>query len=500
MDQAEPYLSIRGLSKHFAGTVALDEVDFDLVRGEIHALLGENGAGKSTLIKILASVYEADGGTVRLEGNLVDPKQDSLPIAFIHQDLGLVDTMSVAENVALMTGYPRKHGLIDWRAANARARDALKILGSDLDPDTRVGALPAAEKSMVAIARAVAINADILVLDEPTAALPETDVVTLLETLDRLRGQGIAMIYVSHRLDEVFRNADRVTVLRDGRKVITAKVADLQPADLVQAIVGRGLAELDVHLPETRARTVLAVDQAMFAGVGPVTFTLQEGEILAMVGLRGAGHDLVGRGLFGEIELDEGRLRLEDADYVPSTPLWAGTCGIRFVTSRRREEGMASSLTVRENIYIDPRHKGRSHLNLVRPQAESADADRVLTQFAVRPHDPERVIATLSGGNQQKVILARAIEAEAKLLILEEPTFGVDVGAKADIYRLLVKVLDMGKAVILVSSDFEEVERIAHRALVFDRSRVAAELPRNAITVPRLTAIAGGQRDWQQAS
>ena len=293
-----PLLAVHGLSKRFSGTLALDVVDFDVRAGEVHALLGENGAGKSTLIKVLAGVHSADGGEIRWRNRVADPLTDALPITFIHQDLGLVDTMTVAENVAVIAGYPRRNGLISWRRAREAAAVALQSMGGGVDPDARVGDLPAAEKSIVAIARAIAVQCELLVLDEPTAALPETDVARLLAVLDRLRSGGIGIVYVTHRLDEVFRFADRVTVLRDGRRVTTEAVAQTDPSILIYHIVGRSLSDVFVNPPTSVAGKLLAVDHLVAGDVGPVSFEVAAGEILSLVGLRGAGHDVVGRAIF----------------------------------------------------------------------------------------------------------------------------------------------------------------------------------------------------------
>ncbi len=270
-------LQIRGLSKHFGGTLALDAVDVDFAAGEVHALLGENGAGKSTLIKILAGVYRADAGEVLWRGRAVDPAVERLPIAFIHQELGLVDTMTVAENISLVAGYPRRGGVIDWRRTHDAAAGVLERMGGGIAAATRVGSLPAAGKAIVAIARALAVRADILVLDEPTAALPEADVARLLDVLRRLRAQGVGLIYVTHRLDEVFRIADRVTVLRDGRRVATSPVAETTPAALVQAIIGRRLDDLFAAPPPPGAEIALGVRDLAVRGVGPVIVRSAQG-------------------------------------------------------------------------------------------------------------------------------------------------------------------------------------------------------------------------------
>ena len=493
-------LQIARLSKRFTGTLALDAVDFDLCRGEVHALLGENGAGKSTLIKVLAGVFRADQGEIRLNGRLVDPTSEKLPITFIHQDLGLVDTMTVAENVAILAGYPRKNGLIAWRDAAAAAAVALERMGGGVDPNARVGNLSAAEKSIVAIARAIAVQCDVLVLDEPTAALPEADVERLLDVLKRLRESGIGIVYVSHRLDEVFRIADCVTVLRDGRRVTTAAVADTTPQELVHSIVGRPLSELFVQPSSGPAETVLSVESLVARGVGPVSFKVAAGEILGLVGLRGAGHDVVGRAIFGDIPITSGCLILAGEPLRVKSPHDAVGAGVGFVSSKRGEESLSRSLSVRENLYMNPVATGTGLISILYPAKEQARCMKALRRFSIRPLETERIIGTLSGGNQQKVIVARWMEAGSRLLVLEEPTFGVDVGSKAEIYRLLQEGLDGGLAVVLISSDFEEVAGIGHRALIFDRGKVRAELSRTDLTIPKLTAIASGAGENRTAS
>jgi ribose transport system ATP-binding protein len=490
---SERLLDVAGLTKRFTGTLALDHIDFDLCRGEVHALLGQNGAGKSTLIKILAGVYESDAGTIHFDNRAVRPHSESLPIAFIHQDLGLVDWMTVAENVAVQAGYPRNRlGLISWPKARTAAIQALTAMGSGIDPDAAVATLPAAERSLVAIGRALAVKSDILVLDEPTAALPESDVSHLLDALKRLRANGIGIIYVTHRLDEVFRIADRVTVLRDGRKVATLQVDKTSPTDLVEKIVGRSLSTVLVTPTAPSDRIILQVDRLVARAVGPVTLTVAAGEILGLVGLRGAGHHTIGRTVFGQLPILGGHVLIEGQETDPSDPAQAMRHQIGFVSSQRAEESIAANMSVRENIFLNQVATGKRVMQLVSRNQEAADTEAVLTRYAVKPREPDRAIATLSGGNQQKVVLARWMQAKVRLLILEEPTIGVDVGSKAEIYRLLQQSTSSGLAVLLVSSDFEEVQRICHRALVFSRGRVVSEISRSELTIARLTADASG--------
>jgi ribose transport system ATP-binding protein len=488
-----PLLTVTGLSKRFTGTLALDRIDFELRGGEVHALLGQNGAGKSTLIKILAGVTPPDAGEIRFAGNPVRPGIEALPIAFIHQDLGLVDWMTVAENVAVQTGYPRgAFGLISWRKVKSRARQALAAIAGGINPDARVSALPAAERSLVAIGRALAVRSDVLVLDEPTAALPEADVNHLLAVLKRLAAGGIGIIYVTHRLDEVFRVADRVTVLRDGRRVATVAVGETSPGDLVEKIVGRSLTDAFVKPAPASERAVLAVNDLVAEHIGPVSFKVAAGEVLGLVGLRGAGHHTIGRAIFGQVPRSAGHIALDGAEVDPADPADAMRHQIGFVSSRRGEESLAANMAVRENLYVNPVATGKRVMQLISRREESADSLAVLRRFSVKPPDPERAVATLSGGNQQKVVVARWMEAKVRLLVLEEPTIGVDVGSKAEIYHLLQRSLIDGLAVLLISSDFEEVERICHRALVFSRGRVVSEIPREELTIARLTADASG--------
>jgi ribose transport system ATP-binding protein len=492
-DRSAPLLAMTGLVKRFTGTLALDHVDFDVRRGEVHALLGQNGAGKSTLIKVLAGVYEADAGEIVFAGRPAHPETDPLPIAFIHQDLGLVEWMTVAENVAIQTGYPRSRtGLISWPGVRSAAARALAIMGSDLDPEAPISSLPAAERSLVAIGRALAIKSDILVLDEPTAALPEADVERLLDTLRRLRASNIGIVYVTHRLDEVLRIADRVTVLRDGRRLATVAAGETSAGELIEMIVGRSMSDAFVRPSPPSRRSAFSVEDLVAEHVGPVSFSVAAGETLGLVGLRGAGHHTVGRAIFGHTRMSSGRLILDGAPIAPLSPAEAMAMGVGFVSSRRAEEGVASNLDVRENIYLNPAASGKGVLEFIPRPTELGAARAAVRRFSIKTAGVEEPVATLSGGNQQKVVLARWMEAHVRLLILEEPTIGVDVGAKADIYHLLQLSLSKGLAVLLISSDFEEVERICHRALVFSRGQVAAEIPGRALTVAALTAAASG--------
>ncbi len=473
---AAPLLEVAGASKQFGATRALDDVSLQVRRGEIVALLGENGAGKSTLIKALAGVHTLDAGSIRYHGQDASDGLRRLPIAFIHQDLGLIEWMTVAENICLALGYPRRLGLVDWRAARERAARALAVVGADIDPDARVASLSRTEKSLVAIGRALAADVELLVLDEPTASLPANEVARLFASLHRLRARGVGMIYVSHRLDEVFEIADRIVVLRDGRIVGERATAGTSPEEVILLIVGREPSQV-FRRPARRAGAARLELAGLTVGdVGPIDCRLHAGEIVALVGLRGAGQETVGRALFGLAPLTAGRILLDGRPIAPGSPRQAMREGINLVCADRMADSVAPNLSVRENLFLNLRASGSRTCSLIRPAREHDAAFRLGQEIGLRPNDPALPIEWLSGGNQHKVVLGRWLHLQGKVCIFEDPTAGVDVGAKAEIYRLFEVALKRGAAILLVSTDFEEVEKVCHRALVFDRGRVVAEL------------------------
>jgi len=489
-----PLLDIVGLSKQLGGTRALRNVDFDVRRGEIHALLGGNGAGKSTLIKVLAGVHRPDTGLIALSGRTIDTSEDQPAISFIHQDLGLIEAMTIAENIGLVRGYPRRSGMIDWSALRERAKQALTLVGSSLDPELNVSQLRATDKSMVAIARALAGDAQLLVLDEPTASLPEADVARLFAVLSRLRERGVGMIYVSHRLDEVFRIADRVTVLRDGEKVATCRLDETTPSELVLMIVGRPPADVFVKPLHPEAQTVLDVAGLEVPGAGPVSIVVRAGEMVGLTGLRGAGQDEVGRSIAGILPILGGTIRLHGHEIHPNSPAAAIALGIGFVSSKRQEESLAVGLCVQENLFLNPGAHGRRISAARSWRQERNAAAAVVERYDVRPRDPERVVSTLSGGNQQKVVVARTVAIGRALLVLEEPTQGVDVGAKAAIYATLATALtrETGLGIILVSSDLEEIAGVCNRALIFRYGKIVNEVSGSNLTLRALTELVTG--------
>lgn len=484
-------LSVHAVSKQFGGTRALDNVSLHLGAGETLALLGENGAGKSTLIKILANVYSLDSGHIAFHGAEVSgPALRRLPMAFIHQDLGLIEWMTVAENICLTLGYPRKNGLIDWDEAGRRATSALDYLDARIDPDVRVQSLSRIEKSLVAIARCLAAKAEVLVLDEPTASLPADEVSRLFTTIRRLSASGVGMIYVSHRLDEVFEIADRVVVLRDGRVAGERRVAATTPEELILLIVGREPSQISRQPLRQEGFPRLVFEEAVVDRTGPLNAEIYAGEIVGLVGLRGAGQEHIGRGLFGLTAIASGSILLDGRPIAPLSPRRAMAEGINFVGADRVGESVAPNLSIRENLFINPVAAGRRLLSFLAPAPESRAALELGRGLGLRPNDPDLPIELLSGGNQQKVIVGRWLNIGGKVYVFSDPTAGVDVGARVEIYKLFDVALKTGAAILIVSTDFEEVSKVCHRALVFDRGRVVAELGQSDLSIENLLAAA----------
>ena len=503
---AQPLVAFRDIVKRFGGTLALKGVSLDLHAGEIVALLGENGAGKSTLIKALAGIHTPDQGGIFYRGQPYRHKPprfgERQPVAFIHQDLGLIEWMTISENIALAIGYPRRRGFVDWKAADAVAARALGLMGCDIDPRQRVHDLSRTEKSLVAIARALAVDSDVIVLDEPSASLPADEVHRLFDALRPLKARGVGMIYVSHRLDEVFEIADRVAVLRDGRLVGESTVALTTPDALVTMIVGKALAGVDARTARTPGPVMLDVGALMVEDAGPVSFSSRRGEIIGLAGLRGAGQERIGRALFG-CHGFSGSVVLDGATPDLSSPRAAMACGIGLIARERTEESTAAGLSIRENLYLNPGAFGRGHWQVLGRVTEGAMACAVGQRVGLRPNAPELAIEALSGGNQQKVVVGRWLGIGGKLLIAEDPTAGVDVGAKAEIYQLLDQALEAGLSVVVVSTDFEEVARICQRALVFSRGKIVSELAGAELTVENLihaASVATRQIPLQQST
>ncbi|WP_249730073.1 sugar ABC transporter ATP-binding protein [Chelatococcus sp. YT9] len=496
---ASDALTIRGLCKAFGATKAVQNVDLTLPRGEILALLGQNGAGKSTLVKILAGVITADSGEVLLDGKPHDLRRDRYAIAFVHQDLGLIEWMTVAENIALAQGFKRRLGLIDWGSVEEQARQSLRDIAPAIDPRKRVSDLSRTEKSLVAIARAVGVGASILVLDEPTASLPKDDVEVLFSVLRALKKRGVSMIYVSHRLDEIFAISDCLLVLRDGRVADARRTAQADPKSLVAAIMGRALENTFVLPPPPTSDAVLECREITGENVGPVSFSVRRGEIVGLVGLRGAGHEVVSRILIGDEPKLAGDITVCGKLLDHASPSRSIAGGLGMIGADRLAESIAPGLSIRENMYLNPLAVGSRLFSWRSPRDEAKECREAGRHVGLVPNEPEAPIESLSGGNQQKVVLSRWIRITPDVLILEDPTAGVDVGAKNEIYRLLARQLQAGRAIVLISTDFEEVAAICHRALVFRGGKLESEIGAEAMSVEAVT-LASSMADSSSAS
>jgi ribose transport system ATP-binding protein len=504
MRPTPPILRFDNISKRFGGTQAVDQVSLELHNGEVLALLGENGAGKSTLIKILAGVYAADQGRIWLNGQPESQwrsnDRQQQPIAFIHQDLGLVEWMTVTENVALGIGYPRlwnkKHGLIDWKAANIAATRVLARVGCQIDPQRRLFSLTRAEKALLAIGRALEVRAQLLVLDEPSASLPAADVARLFSVLNSLRSQGMGMIYVSHRLDEIMHISDRCAVMRDGQLVAIKPTKDTSETELIELIVGTSYSSLPTTQRAKIDSPVPAIElkAAAAANAGPLDLKLYPGEILGLVGLRGAGQDAIGRALFGCEPLSQGMLFVKGKPCVLQCPAHSIEVGIGYTAGERLEQNLAVNLTVQENLFPNLTLHGQRGLNLKKRRQEKEKAKRLTEQYDINPRSTDALIQQLSGGNQQKVVLARWFALNQEVLILEEPTAGVDVGAKRQIYELIRSRANAGCAIAVVSSDFDEITQVCSRVLVFRSGAIAAELVEDQLTLNNLLAFSAGSK------
>ena len=498
-----PAIEAASIRRVYGGTVALAGVDLRVRPGEIHGLLGENGAGKSTLVRILAGLEAPDGGTLRIGGQDVTHGYDSTRAAaagcaFIHQETGLVDDLSIADNVALAAGFPRRGRLIDNTALRAQARRALAAVGMPTtDVDQPVGQLPVAGRAVVAIARALVHDASVLVLDEPTAALHAAEVRILFDILHTLRARGVACILISHRIEEVLAICDRVTVLRNGRVVAVRQAAQLDDKALLDLIVGEDATQAaPARSPHQLGPAALSVAGLAGPEIGPLDFTVHSGEIVGLTGLADSGAAAVAQMIFGLRRPAAGVMQLPDGPYAPSSPKAAIGRRVAFVPADRARAGVAASLTLAENLYMNP---VRPAWQLCTSRPERDRAEVLLRAHDVRPPEPDREMSTLSGGNQQKVVLAKWLSAQPQLLVLEDPTAAVDIGAKQAIYALLGEQAADGLATIVVSSDFEEVAHVCDRVLVMSRGRIVRELTGTEIHLDAITRAAYGTQ-WEAAS
>jgi ribose transport system ATP-binding protein len=487
---------MRGVSKRFPGVVALDGVDLVVQRGEVHVLLGENGAGKSTLMKILSGAISKDAGTIEIDGRTVEiggPRQAQLlGIRTIYQELTLVPHLSSAENIFLGREPQRFPGVIDWRRMYADAERLLTGLAVHIDPRRPVRELGIAEQQMVEVAKALAEDARILVMDEPTSALTASEIDELFATIERLTARGTAIIYISHRFEELTRIGHRVTVLRDGRLVKTCGVGDLPIAELIRLMADR---EVGDHFPKRRAargEELLRVDGLTRRGVlHDVSLTVHRGEVVGLAGLLGSGRTELARALIGADPHDAGTIRVRGDIVHVRHPSDMIERRVGFLPEDRKAQGLVQALSVGENIALASL-KRLSRAGLVRQAEEARVAGDLVRDLRIKTTGVDQRAGLLSGGNQQKVMLARWLATDADVLIMDEPTRGIDVGAKVEIYELMNQLTLRGAAILMISSELPEVVAMSDRILVMRLGRIVAELEAAAATQERVLAAALG--------
>lgn len=484
-----PVLKVDSLSKSFPGQVALENAQLTVLPGQIHALLGQNGSGKSTLIKALSGFHKPDpGAEVGMFGHPVDltalSDMDRGRTRVVHQDLGLVGTLNVMENLALGRGFGNvRFGRVRWRAERRRVRELLTRFGLDIDPRRAVGTLSAAEQAIVGVARAMEDwdeSGGLLILDEPTASLPKPEVQRLFAALRRAAGHGAGILLVTHRLDEVLNIADWVTVLRDGRTVASCPVQGLSERELIEYIVGRPIENLYPDPPEPRGEAVFEVRNLWGAVVEDFSLSVRIGEIVGIAGIGGSGRDEIAALLSGSTRRAAGTIELS-AKPVPPQPGSAQKLGLVYVPADRKQLGSIQNHSVADNITLS-RLRSLYKNGWMSNRQVNADAMRWIAKVDLTPPDPARELSTLSGGNQQKAVIARVLRLRPKVVIFDEPTQGVDVGAKATIYELLAQAAAGGAALIVCSSDTEELANVCDRVLVVRHGRQATELYGNRLT------------------
>jgi ribose transport system ATP-binding protein len=472
-------LEMRGICKQYPGVQALSHTDLTVRAGEVHVLLGENGAGKSTLMKILSGAERADAGRILLDGRPVDIgdplRARTLGIRTIYQELSLVPHLTVAENIFLGKAPARWPGIVDWPRMRGQARQVLERLGVAIDPDVPVRSLRLAQQQMVEVARALTDEARILIMDEPTSALSEREVGQLFAAITRLTSKGVAVVYISHRMEEVFRIGQRVTVLRDGRHVATDDIARVTVSQLVRLMADREVSDHYPRRTHMRGEELLRVDALGGGALRDVSFVLHRGEILGIAGLVGAGRTRLARAIVGADRAERGQIVVRGTPVAIRSPADAARARIGFLPEDRKQQGLVLPLSVERNVSLS-HLSALSRFGVIDRRGERQQAEEEISRLRIRTPGPEQRVVHLSGGNQQKVVLAKWLAAEAEILIFDEPTRGIDVGARQDIYLLMNRLVENGAGVIMISSDLPEVLGMSDRILVMRGGAVQAEI------------------------
>lgn len=485
-DAEQVALELRDVAKSFGAVVALQAGSLSVRSGSIHALVGENGAGKSTLVKIVAGLHHRDAGVFRFYGEDVDfgstAAAKAAGIAVIYQEPTLFPDLTVAENIFVGRQPTNRLGLIDRAGMRREARDLFATLGVPIDPDRLAEGLSIADQQIIEIAKAISLDASLLVMDEPTAALSGVEVDRLFGVVRSLRDRGAAIVFISHRFEEIFTLCDSLTVLRDGAYVSSHRTNEVTVDEIVREMVGRDIAALFPKQDAALGDTVLEVRGLERGGVfDDISFTVRAGEIVALAGLVGAGRSEVARAVFGVDHYDRGTVRMKGSPVPPYSPSAAIAAGMAFVPEDRRKQGLVLELSVARNVALTLRQR-LSRWGLIRSRAEADVAAEWADRLQVKAGSPQHPAATLSGGNQQKVVLAKWLATDPDLLIVDEPTRGIDVGTKAEVHRLLSELACKGVAILMISSELPEVLGMADRVLVMHEGRITADLPRSEAT------------------
>ena len=500
-----PIIELRGIAKAFAGIRVLEQVSFDVRPGEVHALLGENGAGKSTLIKIMGGVHQADEGQILIKGQ---PRHFSTPkdasehgIAIVYQELLLFPELSVAENIFLGHAPQQGLGRLDWEQMRQRSRELLLELESGhIDVDAPVGNLSVANRQRVEIAKALSQNAEVVIMDEPTASLAEGDVQQLLRIVRRLRDRGVGIVYISHKLPEIFALADRVTVLRDGQRIGCSAIAEVDEPTLVSQMVGRSIDQLFPKQPARLGEPLLELRQVSCGEtVQDISFTLRAGEILGIAGLVGSGRTELALTIFGVTPATSGEVRIQGNPVHIRNPQQARDLGLAYVPEDRGTQGLVRPQNIAQNIAHTILDK-LSRFFLMDHQAEREMAQDSITRLGIRARGPEQTVRQLSGGNQQKVVLAKWLATQPRILIMDEPTRGIDVGAKSEIHALMSRLAGEGLAVLMISSELPEVLGMSDRVLVMHGGRLVGEFDRASATPEAVGAAMTLSQSGQEAA
>ncbi len=495
MDQ--PILSLNSISKSFPGVQALDSVNLEVYPGEIHALVGENGAGKSTLMRIISGASSKDSGSMQWKGYEVDIKTpieaQNLGIAMIHQELALIPYIDIGKNIFLGREPQGKiPGLIDWSNLYQASSDILDSLGLNISPRTIIKDLSIAQQQMIEVAKSLSMDASLLVMDEPTSALTDREVETLFEQMSRLRSEGVSIIFISHRLEEVYRVADKVTVLRDGRWIGTHPADSLSENEIVKMMVGRELVASKTHESHSTDVSVLRLNDVHTSGiVRGVSLDLKEGEILGIAGLVGAGRTELLEAIFGVRHITQGQILLEGEQIELDSPSKAIHSGVGFVPEDRKAQGLFLNMGVRQNIVLAALDT-LTRLGIVLRTRANALTSSLIKQLDIRPPNQQQRVRNLSGGNQQKVVIARWLALEPRVLLLDEPTRGIDVGAKSEIHALLDQMAKTGVAILMVSSELPEILSVCDRILVMREGRLMLETEPDSTTQDEIMRVAAG--------